>query len=345
MDTIKVLLTGAGAPGGPGIIKSLLNVNWIKLFTCDADESATGRFLCENFFTIPKADHPEFISTILSFCIKHEIKIIFPLVTRELFLFSKAKNLFYDRGIKVIVSDFDGLSIANNKSELYKHLKFQQIITPDFFVVNNLEEFTQAVIDLGYPNKPVCFKPSISNGSRGFRILDSSVDPYKLLFNEKPNNTYASFDQIREILTGKPFIELLVSEYLPGDEFTIDCIAQDGECLVILPRRRIKMIEGISVKGQFLRNEEIIEYCKKIIKSLGLTGPIGLQVKRAFDGKYKILEINPRIQGTSCSAMALGLNLPLLAITQSVGKPILIDYDKLNWGIHFARYWEEVYYA
>ena len=37
-------------------------------------------------------------------------------------------------------------------------------------------EVELAARELGYPDRPVCFKPVFSSGSRGFRILDPTVD-------------------------------------------------------------------------------------------------------------------------------------------------------------------------
>ena len=42
--------------------------------------------------------------------------------------------------------------------------------------------------ELGYPDRPVCFKPVFSSGSRGFRILDPTVDRAHQLLNERPGS-------------------------------------------------------------------------------------------------------------------------------------------------------------
>ena len=37
-------------------------------------------------------------------------------------------------------------------------------------------EFVAGAEELGYPGVPVCFKPPVAKGSRGFRILSAEVD-------------------------------------------------------------------------------------------------------------------------------------------------------------------------
>jgi carbamoyl-phosphate synthase large subunit len=337
-------MTGAGAPGGPGIIKALHSAEDITLVVADADEQASGRFLNEKFEVVPKAGEERFIREVERICSEHKIEVIFPLVTRELFLLAKHKSRLLKKGIKVIVSNEDGLQIANNKSHLYKHLGENRIPVPEFHVVNTVEEFSNAAQKLGYPSRDFCFKPSVSNGSRGFRIVSARVNEHQLLFQQKPSSTYIGYEKALEILASGSFPELMVMEYLPGEEITVDTIVKNGIPQLILPRRREQMREGISIRGEFVRNEEVISYCDGIIRSMNLHGPIGIQVKQNDRGAYRILEINPRIQGTSVAAMGMGINLPLIAVMQEFDREKELIPLHINWGTKFVRYYSEVFY-
>jgi carbamoyl-phosphate synthase large subunit len=335
-------MTGAGAPGGPGVIKCLKLDSSVDIITADANSNASGRFISSHFIQIPSANDPAFITRILSICQEHKVDCIFPLVTKELFKFSEHKKEFEKLGIKIVVSDFDSLTIANNKGNLVSHLQQQNIATPNFRIADSIEELTQAAQDLGYPTKPIVIKPCVSNGSRGVRILDDNIDRYDLLFNHKPNSTYSTLNQVIATLGNRSFPQLLVSEYLPGPEYTVDCLINKGDIKVILPRKRLKINNGISTAGRFENHSEIIDYSKQILNSLSLSGPIGLQVKQAEDGRFLILEINPRIQGTSCAALGLDINLPVLAVKSAFDQNISIP--RIDWNCQFFRYYEEVFY-
>lgn len=337
-------MTGGGAPGAAGILKCLQQDNTIEIVVADANPDSVGRYLNPVFELIPKATDDTFIDAIEQLCQKHGINVILPLVTRELFEFSKHKLTFAQKGIKVIVSVYEQLSIANDKGKLYTQLQASGITTPQFSIVNTVEELKQAVTQLGYPSKTVCFKPCISNGMRGFRVIDDTKDEFDLLFNYKPTSEYIKLDKAVEILSRQPFPPLLVSEYLPGEEYTIDCLANNGKCLLVIPRLRKKMVQGISVAGVIENNQEIINYCKQIIECCQLHGPIGVQVKRATDGTFKILEINPRVQGTTVALLGAGVNLPLLAVKQETGESINPEAIKVKWGTQFTRHWTEVFH-
>ncbi len=342
-DKLKLLMTGAGAPGGPGIIKALERDKKILLHVADMNVNASGCYLCENFHLIPKASDDNFIEFMLELCSKHSIDVIFPLVTSELFKFSKFKAQFEAIGVKIIVSDFKALSIANNKGKLYKHLSESGIHTPKFIIVDCKEALEDAVNNLGYPKNPVVMKPCEGNGSRGIRVLDPSKNRFDLLFNMKPNTLNSTLEEVLISIGNRNLPDLVVSEYLPGDELTIDTIVEKGEMKDCLIRARDLTNGGISVAGRFIKEEQVVKYVEKIILSLPeLHGPIGFQVKKDINGIYQILECNPRIQGTSVSAMGLDINLPLRAINVALGKtnPKIERID----GIGFVRYYNEVFY-
>ena len=94
MKKINVLMTGAWAPNGPGIIRKIKKDKNISLTVCDADPHASGRFLNDKFEIIPQATDPKFITFILSLIRKNHLDIIFPLVTKGFFKFSENRALF-----------------------------------------------------------------------------------------------------------------------------------------------------------------------------------------------------------------------------------------------------------
>lgn len=337
-------MTGAGAPGAAGILKCLEQDKNVHVVSADADPEATGKYLVKEFVCIPTADKPDFTDKVLSICRKKNIHVLMPLVTKELIPLSQRIKEFELAGTKLLVSSTASLEIANNKSRLYEFLQWRGLKIPDFRVVENVEQFQNAVAELGHPSKQVCFKPSVSNGSRGFRIITEQFNEADILFNQKPINVFIRLNDALRVLSSAHFPELLVSQYLPGDEYSVDCLCNQGNALLVLPRLRKKMVNGISVKGEFVREDKIIDYCTRIIKELQLHGNIGIQVKANDEGEFLVLEINPRVQGTISASLGAGVNLPLLAVKQELGLPILPEELIIKWGVRFSRYWEEVFY-
>jgi len=337
-------MTGAGAPGAAGILKCLKQEPIFHVLAADANPNAVGRWLNKEFEPVPIAQAPLFIDAVMELCRKNKIDIILPLVTKELIPFAASKDIFEKEGIKILVSSKESLEIANSKSRLYEFLQWRGIEVPEFRIVETVEQFRDAMNELGYPGKQLCFKPSVANGSRGFRILSENINESDLLFNQKPSSLFMRSEDATRILSSATFPELLISEYLPGEEYSVDCLAKNGEPILVIPRLRTRMVNGISVEGEFIKDDSIIDYCSRIIKELKLHGNIGIQVKRSAAGKWLILEVNPRVQGSISACLGAGVNLPVLAIKQELGLKIGSDEMSVSWGMKFSRYWQEVFY-
>ena len=119
----------------------------------------------------------------------------------------------------------------------------------------------------------------------------------------------------------------LVLEYLPGDEFTVDCVS-DSHCALCFasPRRRIAVRAGISVLTAPVSDAlgEFAEFAARIARVLRLVGAWFFQVKRAATGELCLLEVAPRVSGAMAAHRALGVNFPLLALLVAAGSPISV---------------------
>ena len=344
MKKLNILMTGAGAPGASGILKSYKNNKERDVWILGVDVKKlvpTISFL-DRFETVPSAASDNFISTVLEIAKKNRIDVIQPLVTRELELFSRNISLFNDNGIRVCVSPIENLQIANDKGLLLDSLRSNHIEIPEYYKVQNFEEFVDACSRLHYPAEIVCFKPTKANGSRGFRIIDSKVDKVKILFEMKPNNVYMTYEEACEILRANNFPELLVMEYLPGEEYSVDMLLEHGKTIYAIPRIRNIMTGGISTDCSVIEEKDVIDYSVSVAEKLNLHGNIGIQVKRDINGKVKILEINPRVQGSIVCCSAAGINLPYFGIKLALDEEIPIL--PIKWGTRMIRSWNETYY-
>jgi len=345
IEPITVMITGAGAPGAPGIIKSLrLNgEREIRIVGVDCNiKESVGLGLVDKVYQVPQANDENFINEIISICNIENVRVVIPLVTRELFKFSEHLDLFATHNVSVIVSELENLKIANNKYKLMDFCRKNDVPVPEFYLVKSIDEFKLAAQKLGYPKRTICFKPPISNGLRGFRIINDTKNKMNSLINEKPTSVFMGYNEFLQIANDSEwFPELLVMEYLPGSEYSVDTLCVKGKCIAVIPRTRDKIKMGISFVGTTIKDDKIISYSKKLVEGLSLNGNIGLQFKRDIDGIPKIIESNPRVQGTIVLCTASGYNMVYNAVKAALGEDI-IDY-KIKWGTKMIRYWDELY--
>lgn len=147
---------------------------------------------------------------------------------------------------------------------------------------------------------PVFMKPDVGQGSKG-------------------THTARDLSELQFYLADNP--SLLLLEYLPGPEYTIDCFTdQDGELRFAGGRLRQRISNGISVSAVSVENPCFGLYARLINESLSWRGAWFFQLKENTHGTPVLMEIAPRIAGTSGFQRLRGINLPLLALFDAMGQ-------------------------
>ncbi|KKG29105.1 ATP-dependent carboxylate-amine ligase [Methanosarcina mazei] len=337
MDDITVLVTGSGAPGIKGTLHSLKN-NFdsrnVKTVGTDIKNNVIGKFLCDRFYQISRPSSPEYLEQLLSICKSENVDVLLPQNTSELLVLSQSKKEFGSIGTNVAVSDKESITIANDKYKLMELAKNIGVPTADFYLVNTFDELIKYATKLGWPEKPVVIKPPLSNGMRGVRIIDESIDLKVSLYSEKPTNLYLNMSFLKQIL-GSSFPDLLVMEYLPNDEYTVDIL--NSGTITVVPRKRNIIHSGISFESTVEKNELISQYSIMLAKELKLKYAFGFQFKLDENNVPKLLESNPRVQGTMVLSTFAGANI-IYGAVKSALKETVPAFD-IQLSTKILRYW------
>lgn len=343
MNPLNVLITGSGAPGIKGTVYSLRN-NFdnraIVLIGTDVKTEVVGKYLCDKYYVIPRAsDVTGYLDVLLSICAEEKVDVVIPQNTAELGLLASNKSKFKEMGTSIIVSSGNTIKAANNKYELMKICSELNIATGRFHLVNNFDRLVNFARALGWPNKKIVVKPPVSNGLRGLRIVDESIDLKRQFYEEKPTSLYTRMEGLRKIL-GEDFPDLIITDYLPGEEYTVD-VLRTAKDITVIPRRRNLIRSGITFDGTTEFNGEIIEYSQRISEKINLEYCFGFQFKLDASGVPTILECNPRVQGTMVLATFAGANIIYGAVKAILGEEI--PKFNVKWGSRILRYWGGMY--
>lgn len=339
---LNILLTGAGAPGTRGTIFALRrnpDETPLKIIGVDIRKDVVGKYWVDNFHTVPPPEDPGYIDAINDICHKNSIDVVIPQTTRET---SKLSKTFQDMKARVTVSKASAIEKANDKYELLRVCEKLGIPIPHSLLANSEDELNAAAEELGYPKVPIVVKPPVSFGSRGFRVLrEGTTWNAKRFLQEKPNAIEISLRELVSILESRgekvDFPRLLVSEYLPGNEYSVDAFAGE-KVSVAIPRLRKEIVNGISFRTSLEYRKDIIESSLKTAAALGLRYSFGFQFKLDASGVPKILECNPRVQGTMAASVFSGVNVIWLAVREAIGEPVESIPPVLS-GSEFYRYW------
>jgi carbamoyl-phosphate synthase large subunit len=343
--SVNILVTGAGAPGIAGTIYALRNNpdnRRFNIVTTDIKDDCVGKYLSDSFYVLPAPESPDYFNVLKGVIEKEQISVILPQTTREIEYYSKNKHLLNQLNVGVIVSNYSGIQRANDKYLIIKACEDVGIPYPEYFLVKSIDEMKEAIEKLGYPKKKVVVKPRFSNGLRGVRILTEEGLSFYNYIHEKPGGLNIDLDNFLKIFStvlATDFPELLVTEYMPGDEYSIDMF-RNKNGTVVIPRLRKSIRSGISFETEVdLGKTELIKFSNLLAAHLELNYCFGFQFKLDHQGIPKILESNPRVQGTMVASLFAGFNMIYYSVKEILGERVHLQNIKLTDKSEFKRYW------
>ncbi|HEY6053943.1 MAG TPA: hypothetical protein VIU86_08425, partial [Gaiellaceae bacterium] len=194
---LTILVSASGAPGTAALLRALRENGErpVRLVGTDMSERSVGRHLCDSFHLVPAGSDPGFPDRMLEICREERVDAVLPQSSFDLEGLAEHKQRFADEGIAVLVSSPDAIRRSNDKAECYAFLQRIGVPTVAFRRVHGGEQVAAAAHELGYPERPVCFKPVFSSGSRGFRILDPTVGRSHQLLRERPGSVAMQLDE------------------------------------------------------------------------------------------------------------------------------------------------------
>ncbi len=247
-----------------------------------------GKYVYKDYIEgLPFVGSSDFIPSLQKIIEKHKIDAIYPAmdsVITELVRHQEVLNC------GIIASDIETVELCLSKSRTYAF--FQDIIkVPKQY--SNPKEISAF---------PIFAKPDKGYGSRGAKKIE---------------NLHQLQCHLREIP------DSIVLEYLPGEEFTIDCFTDSERKLHFVgPRKRVRVSNGISVNTQLVENDAQFQVmAERINDALLLQGAWFFQLKKNAEGDYVLLEIASRLAGSSAIHRMKGVNFALLSLFDHFGHP------------------------
>ena len=216
-------------------------------------------------------------------------------------------------GVPILGTSAENVDAAEDRELFDQILEKCEIPRPAGHTVFTAEEAKKAANALGYP---VLVRPSYVLGGQGMQIAidDEDVDEFIGIINR--------------IAQEHP---ILVDKYLVGKEIEVDAVC-DGENILIpgimehIERAGIHSGDSISVyPAQSLNQkvkETIVEYTKRLARSLHVIGMINIQFIVSHDEVY-VIEVNPRSSRTvPYISKVTGIPIVPLATQVILGKKI-----------------------
>ncbi len=284
-------ITGTGSLIGQGIIKSIKNSKYSKIYKLigfDYFKDTVGSFWCDKNHILPDiykktVTEKKWLSTLIEIILNEKIDILFTGVDFELVPLSKNKKYIENKTrCKIIVSELGVIKTGNDKYLTYKFLKKNGLNFPKTYLPKNC--------DFDKLNWPIIVKPRQGARSRGVYEIKNK----------------------KELVTVLKSIENPIIQEKIGDknsEYTCGIIYFNGQLKQkIVLKRSLK--DGNTYISEHSNNykKNIYNYIEDISHILKPFGSCNLQIRVDSEGIPKLFEINPRHSGTTYIRSLFGYN-------------------------------------
>jgi carbamoyl-phosphate synthase large subunit len=311
MRPLTVLVSASGAPGTAALVRALRENGErpLRVVGTDMSDRSIGRHLCDAFHLVPAGTDPGFADAMLEIVEREHVDAVLPQSSFDLEGLAANRDRF---AVAVLVSGPETIRRANDKAATYEVLHELGLPAPEFRRVTGAAGVEAAAHELGYPDRAVCFKPVFSSGSRGFRVLDPSVDRAHQLLHERPGSVAMRLEEALDLLPDADGPELLVMELATGGERTIDGIADGERILLGHPKTRESMRAGLAMYFVTLDDPGLMKLAERIVAAFAIEHFFNIQLV----GDH-VIEINPRI---STIVYQEDLNIPYLGVKRALGE-------------------------
>lgn len=284
---IKVLVTGAGAVLGQGIINALRRSTIeAEIVAADPHPLAAGLFWADSAYVIPMANDPRYMERIGEILEAERPQLVLVGTDIELPLFAEHRHSLEERyQTHVLVSDPKVVSIADDKYLTFEFLEKEGLNPPRSALPEDEAQLQKLMERVGFP---LVVKPRIGARSAGMSVV-----------NDK--------QALDEALRGRS--GLVVQECVGDDEseYTASVLVFDGKADASIVMRR-DLRDGNTHRAYTENFEELNAQVRQWGMALQPYGPANFQFRTDAQGRPRVFEINGRFSGTTPLRALVGFN-------------------------------------
>jgi len=207
---------------------------------------------------------------------------------------------------------------------------------------HQLETARSAGVDI-----PETLYPTTAAEATGLRfpvlVKPQHPDGFKRLFGKQALRCETAAELDRAYADAEPFGPI-VQELIPGGDEELYSLGSylraDSEPLGLFSGRKLKQVPplvGTCRVGEAVWVQEVVDAGLRLLEALGFHGISQVEFKRdPRDGRFKLMEVNPRLWQWHSLAAACGVDLPLIAYRDLTGEdvePVSMNGARRTWSI------------
>lgn len=277
MGKQRILVVPAGTEIGLEIHRSLSALKQYELVGANSVVDRSSLLYDKFVADVPLILESDFIDRVKEIVAQYNIDFVMPAHDDATVVLSEHRDSL---GATLVCSPDTTVKIVRSKRATYQALA-AYVCVPKLYRPED---------DINFP---VIVKPDVGQGSKGVRLVRN-----------------------RQQLEAGVDLDHLICEYLPGEEYTVDCFnSHKGELLFVGPRVRKAMRNGIATSTEAVADDgEFLRFALAIAEVLDIRGAWFFQVKRRADDTLCLLEVAVRIAGSMALNRMRGVNFSELSI-------------------------------
>lgn len=312
---MRVLVTGAGALLGQGLIKSLrLASTQYEIVAVDPDPHAVGLYWADRAHLVPLVSESRYVEVLEQIVARERPQAI--LIGTDVELLPLAQRRDYLKTqyqACVLVSAPEVVRTADDKWLTYQFLRQQGYPHPQSALRDGAAELVRTC---GFP---LVVKPRVGARSAGVRYVSN----------------WRELDLALQ-LVAEPIIQQDIGT--PQREYTSGVLVSGGRARAVVTMRR-DLKDGNTYRAYVETDAPYAETLMSLAETLGADGPINFQF-RVADGMPVVFEINARFSGTTPLRAYAGFNEVDAAVRHFVCGDEIPEFSLTPMTI--LRYYDEI---
>lgn len=314
--TLTILIPSAGGVSGTFLVRYLsrhpIDGYDYRIVAADSNSLSVAKRFASAFHVVPESRDPRYEDTILDLIRRERVDVLLPVTSHDTPFFAARKPLWRQLGVSLLACDPEIHERLHNKISMYAWMRDIGVPVP-------------RVYEHGEPPAyPAILKSAEGSGSRGVRKLEDAAD-YRY-WTSKPG-------------------EFVVTDFIDGPEFTVDCLFDSSHRLVLFHNReRVKTNGGaVVVTRQAEPTAPLNAALRRIESHIRLEGPVNFQYMLDRDGRLYLTDFNTRFaSGGLPLTIAAGYDIPNLMIRFMLGEDARIP-ALLPGKLTMYRYYDELF--
>ncbi len=324
--TARLLMTGAGTGPGNNLVRSLRTGDpSLFIVGCNADRFFLKKSSADRNYLIPSPTHPALPEVLRRIIETEHIDLLIPNSDQDVRFLSGRRDEFPCRlflpGERVI-------ELCQDKHDLTAFLRARGVPAPITFPVTDADGIEEVFRQLA-PRSRLWCRMRAGSGSIGAIPVKSP---------EQAQGWIRCWEAIR----GVPAASFILSEYLPGRDFSCQSLWLDGKLVLVKTCERLSylgpgnqpsVVSSLGALTKTVFEPQVAEICAAAIRSLDerVSGAFSVDLKEDAAGVPAITEINAgRLSsGTNIFDLTGKHNMAITYVRLALGEPVDIfeEYD------------------